>query len=635
ACYLCPPISPPEDLPPTAKEGDHATRALMLNGLGFHRSPGFMSLSLTPCDRILRLAMDPARNLENRVAAVEQLLASQAAQVPLPASPSRSSAPLPIALPERYDGNPDQCKEMFTTPSSEVRFTISLLTGRAREWATALWADDSPLLRSGSEFHLALMEVFDLPAVGRRPGWRLLQCRQGNRSAAEFSLEFRTIATALRWPDDCLQVIFLRVLNPDLQDEPSARGEAPSFEELVRQAVWLDNTVRDRRRRRPQVEHKQTRAAPNVDTVEPMQVGRSPLTSAERRRQTQGGLCLNCGGTGHALTACPVRPQREERTLPVGDFSLLLSSLTQFTVSVILRWKDKSCRVRALIDSGAAGNFLDVNLARQLQIPLRRLAYPITIHGVTGERMMNGTIKHRTHPFLNRAKDPLILGLPWLRKHNPRLEWRTGEITAWSERCLHECTSLPCKATGVESPEPENLENIPEEYQDYKDIFSKEKAFSLPPYRDCDCPIDLLERAPLPRGRLYPVSLQEQDSLDTYIREGLKQGIIQASTSPVTAGFFFIKKKDGEPLPLIPSTLEQLREFLGYVIQPGEVAIDCQKITAIRDWPPPRTLKELQRFLGFANFYRSFIRNFSQKAAPLTSLTRGKPTKITWTPVEE
>uniref|UniRef100_A0A3B3SNT5 Chromo domain-containing protein n=1 Tax=Paramormyrops kingsleyae TaxID=1676925 RepID=A0A3B3SNT5_9TELE len=105
--------------------------------------------------------------LENRMAALEQLVASQAARVPLPDSPPRPTAPVPIAMPERYDGNPDQCRgflmqcgfyveehpEMFRSPGAEVRFTISLFTGRAREWATALWTDSSPLLDSGREFH--------------------------------------------------------------------------------------------------------------------------------------------------------------------------------------------------------------------------------------------------------------------------------------------------------------------------------------------------------------------------------------------------------------------------------------------------------------------------------------------------
>ncbi|KAK3569952.1 hypothetical protein QTP86_007658 [Hemibagrus guttatus] len=41
--------------------------------------------------------------------------------------------------------------------------------------------------------------------------------------------------------------------------------------------------------------------------------------------------------------------------------------------------------------------------------------------------------------------------------------------------------------------------------------------------------------------------------------------------------------------------------------------------------------RELQRFLGFANFYRRFIRNYTSVAGPLTSLLRGKPKKLAWT----
>lgn len=110
-------------------------------------------------------------------------------------------------------------------------------------------------------------------------------------------------------------------------------------------------------------------------------------------------------------------------------------------VPVLIGWNGNQCIVRALIDSGAAGNFLDANLARQLHTPLRRLAYPITVLGVTGERMVEGLIRHRTHPFvlqvgalhtesveayvLPQAKDPLIQGLLWLKTHDHHLEWRT------------------------------------------------------------------------------------------------------------------------------------------------------------------------------------------------------------------
>ncbi|KAI2645676.1 Transposon Tf2-6 polyprotein [Labeo rohita] len=62
--------------------------------------------------------------------------------------------------------------------------------------------------------------------------------------------------------------------------------------------------------------------------------------------------------------------------------------------------------------------------------------------------------------------------------------------------------------------------------------------------------------------------------------------------------------------------------FLGYIISQEGVAMDDGKVEAVLRWPQPKTLKELQRFLGFANFYRRFIRGFSTVAAPLTAMTK-------------
>lgn len=71
--------------------------------------------------------------------------------------------------------------------------------------------------------------------------------------------------------------------------------------------------------------------------------------------------------------------------------------------------------------------------------------------------------------------------------------------------------------------------------------------------------------------------------------------------------------------------------FLGYVVSQEGVAMDDQKVRAVLNWPRPQSLKELQRFLGFANFYRRFIRNFSIVAPPLTSMTRRNSASLTWT----
>ncbi|KAK3530869.1 hypothetical protein QTP70_003633 [Hemibagrus guttatus] len=70
--------------------------------------------------------------------------------------------------------------------------------------------------------------------------------------------------------------------------------------------------------------------------------------------------------------------------------------------------------------------------------------------------------------------------------------------------------------------------------------------------------------------------------------------------------------------------------FLGYMIPRQGVKMDLTKVRAITEWPNPTTIKELQWFLGFANFYRHFIQNYSSVAGPLTSLLQGKPRRLSW-----
>ena len=71
--------------------------------------------------------------------------------------------------------------------------------------------------------------------------------------------------------------------------------------------------------------------------------------------------------------------------------------------------------------------------------------------------------------------------------------------------------------------------------------------------------------------------------------------------------------------------------FVGYMVSKAGIGMDPAKVSAILDWPVPRTVKEVQSFLGFANFYRKFIVNYSELATPLTTLTR-KSIPFTWSP---
>ncbi|CAI9621557.1 unnamed protein product, partial [Staurois parvus] len=57
-----------------------------------------------------------------------------------------------------------------------------------------------------------------------------------------------------------------------------------------------------------------------------------------------------------------------------------------------------------------------------------------------------------------------------------------------------------------------------------------------------------------------------------------------------------------------------IRCLLGYIISAVGFSMDPQKVSAVLQWPRPSGLRSIQRFLGFANYYRKFIRNFSTLA---------------------
>ena len=71
---------------------------------------------------------------------------------------------------------------------------------------------------------------------------------------------------------------------------------------------------------------------------------------------------------------------------------------------------------------------------------------------------------------------------------------------------------------------------------------------------------------------------------------------------------------------------EEVR-FLGYVVSSEGIRMEDERIEAVKRWPEPQSVRDIQVFLGFANFYRRFIQGFSRIAAPLTSMLKISSTK--------
>jgi hypothetical protein len=106
-----------------------------------------------------------------------------------------------------------------------------------------------------------------------------------------------------------------------------------------------------------------------------------------------------------------------------------------------------------MVDCGATENFIDERYAKQNDIPLQRKAIPRRVLAVDGREVANGPVTHDTLVDLTInnhyetiklhcitiGNSPIIVGLPWLRKHNPNIDWKEGRVTFDSERCAREC----------------------------------------------------------------------------------------------------------------------------------------------------------------------------------------------------
>ena len=62
--------------------------------------------------------------------------------------------------------------------------------------------------------------------------------------------------------------------------------------------------------------------------------------------------------------------------------------------------------------------------------------------------------------------------------------------------------------------------------------------------------------------------------------------------------------------------------MLGFVVSKDGIRMEEERIDAVKKWPKPQSVRDIQVFIGFANFYRHFIKGFSRIAAPLTAMLK-------------
>ena len=197
-------------------------------------------------------------------------------------------------------------------------------------------------------------------------------------------------------------------------------------------------------------EPEQARAVLFHDTEEPMQMGRARLSADERQRRMREGRCYYCGEPGHRVASCPAKSPRPSRPTTAP------SSTTRILTPVQV--KHHTISMDALIDSGADESLMDWGLAKRLALETRTLGTLVKSSSLNSHKLF--TITHATEPvelimgkhteqlsfYLYRSNTrTLVLGYPWLVKHNPRMDWPMGRVEEWGRECEGRC--LQKKAT--------------------------------------------------------------------------------------------------------------------------------------------------------------------------------------------
>jgi len=211
----------------------------------------------------------------------------------------------------------------------------------------------------------------------------------------------------------------------------------------------------------------------------------------------------------------------------------------------------------------------------------------------------------------NIGYDDVIIGIDWLREHNPEIDWAEGTVKM--SRCPPKCSrhskvkghmeSMKFERSiyfaGTEQEEdslseeeegPEEVwltpmekdsfklsatktniatrlaqeaeqpgkskklleELIPSQYHEYLSVFSEEASYRLAEHSQWDHTIDFNPTKPVPKpAKVYPLTQREQEALDEFLEEKLNKGHLRPAKSSMASPVFFVEKKETGKLRLV------------------------------------------------------------------------------------
>ena len=237
----------------------------------------------------------------------------------------------------------------------------------------------------------------------------------------------------------------------------------------------------------------------------------------------------------------------------------------------------KGITVKALLDSGTTGIFIDRKIAAKYRFKPQKLGRLVMVRNMDGMNNNAGSITHQVEVNIyykshvervrmdvcNLRKTDIILGMLWLQAHNPEINWKTGEVKM--TRCPPLCGRNTKLEEGqkvkkrkrvvmlkeekivrwaindredwereeeVKADHRKIKEMVPRKFLKWRKMFGKVELERMPMRKIWDHIIDLKEMFKPQKERIYPLSKDEREEVWNFVNDQLRKRYIRPSKSP-------------------------------------------------------------------------------------------------------
>ena len=274
--------------------------------------------------------------------------------------------------------------------------------------------------------------------------------------------------------------------------------------------------------------------------------------------------------------------------------------LREVMVKIGLKQKEEEegVVIEALLDSGATGLVMSEEFVRRHKFKRTKLERPVYMRNVDGtlnyvrpivdmvevEIFFKGHKERTLIDVIEGQRWSVILSMPWLRRHNPEIDWKTGEVKmtrcsdeygkkwktgrqmklGWKKqeerkkkkerrRPTIEEEKMIARIVKEKENKEEDLielrateEMVPKQFHKYLKVFEKKDSERMSTRKTWDHAIDLREGFVPKKGKIYLLSRVEREEVQEFVKDQLRKGYIRPLKSPQTSLVFFVPKKDGK-----------------------------------------------------------------------------------------